>query len=724
MTAFTPLTPAFIPLTHQASQESSRLSDLESCSKRWTHVHDGHNLHQRCLTSLTYIGSNRFVVFGGGFQKDDGEWDVFSDTWMFDIAENSWNELECEGEVPCERGGHTAVGWKDRLILFGGDVGSLDDEDLLADCWRLQVDIPKWREVPGSGRTDSPCARTGATSVLVQGSFLMFGGRTIGDDEEIDVFRLNLQTWIWSRCESFGATDGVMPLTTYCSAAQAVGQSSFLRIGGRADGTLLNEVWHAAVDAVAEDQWQILWTALTPGGIGPSPRMGLGLALVSKQCLVVFGGKDNSVVYNDAYLLFVEYEDGVEKKIRSCDWKPVQEGEQEGAVQERPSQRRAFAMSAAPDVSGIGMRFYVFGGEGEYHGVAEESSFSDLWVFDLDFMDHGLEKMKSNFALATAALTRRMVGLARLFLEDILQGCLQAHFLYEFWDVIQDLMKVFTIGSITCGLTCSVLGPITEYYKEMASRKEQEIQKEALAQFQREAAENRALLESTIQEGDLESGEGETDALIGRGPRSPARAAAIASTGPLPFTENASAQAGNVPTSSAKYADPVELFQENKLAYATLLLMVLSFWGFIAVVPFLLGEDFDCASHIPIVSKVLFWFHLISSLGLELIIIRQTQLGQTLLKRSRGILLVQMSLSIFGRYDVFSDLMFLLMASACGYSLARWSLVIFLLGVVGIQALPGITLIALRRNWAYGFKLNDMNVLLASTDLARGVNFR
>lgn len=44
----------------------------------------------------------------------------FNDTWVFDTSSNTWDELECIGDIPSPRSAHAATVIYDTMFVFGG----------------------------------------------------------------------------------------------------------------------------------------------------------------------------------------------------------------------------------------------------------------------------------------------------------------------------------------------------------------------------------------------------------------------------------------------------------------------------------------------------------------------------------------------------------------------------------------------------------------------------
>ena len=62
------------------------------------------------------IYSNCLYIFGG----KDQDWNKLDDFWKFDINKQTWIEIQKLNETPLKRSGHSAIIYKNFMIIFGG----------------------------------------------------------------------------------------------------------------------------------------------------------------------------------------------------------------------------------------------------------------------------------------------------------------------------------------------------------------------------------------------------------------------------------------------------------------------------------------------------------------------------------------------------------------------------------------------------------------------------
>ena len=98
-------------------------------------------------------------LFGG---RDGGK--VRRDLWAFDLATNTWRELDPVGRGPAARFGHEAV-WVDGVgvVVWAGQAGPTEFFD---DLWAYDPTTNAWDRLPNDGAR--PVARYGSCSAVGQ----------------------------------------------------------------------------------------------------------------------------------------------------------------------------------------------------------------------------------------------------------------------------------------------------------------------------------------------------------------------------------------------------------------------------------------------------------------------------------------------------------------------------------------------------------------------------
>lgn len=228
---------------------------------------------------------NRLVIFGGGDPP-------LNDVHAFDYVSTAWATLTPAPSpqigAPPPRRYHTAVleGFSvPRMVVYGGEgAGS----SMLADTWWLDLSTPS-----GQWTALTPTARRGHTMVYDSDGprMLMFGGFD-GVEEKQDTWALELAGGApaWRQI----VTPNAPPAREQHAATWCFFNDQMLIFGGRAGGTLMNDVWTLNAGSASPD-----WSPLSPQGDPPSPRA--GHSMLSEDCLhaFVFGGTTGPGAWSD-----------------------------------------------------------------------------------------------------------------------------------------------------------------------------------------------------------------------------------------------------------------------------------------------------------------------------------------------------------------------------------------------------------------------------------------
>ena len=87
----------------------------------------------------------------GGFGKGH----QLNDTWLFDIASQTWAEIKTKGKRPPARSNHAAAVWRGGLYVVMGAGGRTFYDDI----WRLDLATGVWKEMEVDG-ADAPTPRS------------------------------------------------------------------------------------------------------------------------------------------------------------------------------------------------------------------------------------------------------------------------------------------------------------------------------------------------------------------------------------------------------------------------------------------------------------------------------------------------------------------------------------------------------------------------------------
>ena len=169
--------------------QASEMHFLDLGTKQWAHAASLGAPSKRSSHSASIVNDTIIVIFGGRGGADGSQ--ALNDVALFDTTNNHWMiGVKVEG-APAPRYGHTAIGLRNKVIVFGG-VG--DQGQLLSDAWVLDIEKPNqlvWSRIQQDGH--APSARTGHVALEAMGSMYIVGGRTdaIGKTTS-DVYAMDL----------------------------------------------------------------------------------------------------------------------------------------------------------------------------------------------------------------------------------------------------------------------------------------------------------------------------------------------------------------------------------------------------------------------------------------------------------------------------------------------------------------------------------------------------
>lgn len=94
----------------------------ESCQR--PAPRDGHSM---CFFLSSSAKRPCLIVFGGNGQQSS---DKLGDTWVFDLVDRTWTELDCDGNVPSPRSYHSAHMIGPYLLIIGGRTADAEDSNV------------------------------------------------------------------------------------------------------------------------------------------------------------------------------------------------------------------------------------------------------------------------------------------------------------------------------------------------------------------------------------------------------------------------------------------------------------------------------------------------------------------------------------------------------------------------------------------------------------------
>ena len=91
---------------------------------------------ERIGHAMAYDSKNNKIVLFGGM---DDNWEYLDDTWLYDLATNTWTEIDTPEMYPEPRSHHAMVYSPavEQILLFGGETYEWDE--ILNDIWVFDV---------------------------------------------------------------------------------------------------------------------------------------------------------------------------------------------------------------------------------------------------------------------------------------------------------------------------------------------------------------------------------------------------------------------------------------------------------------------------------------------------------------------------------------------------------------------------------------------------------
>lgn len=197
---------------------------------------------------------DRLVVFGGRNQDRVNQ----DATWALDLGTLEWTQLANPGARPPARINATMVydAARDRMILFGGNLGNPLMEDPDQSTWALDLATNSWSEIPFAGTP--PASRYYHSAAIDGDAMYVFGGQVDFIRYLNDVYALDLTSDRWSRVRGGGAD---APPTRF-GATLAASEGRLVLVAGH-DATALgnmNDLWSLDIATTS-------WTASATGDV-------------------------------------------------------------------------------------------------------------------------------------------------------------------------------------------------------------------------------------------------------------------------------------------------------------------------------------------------------------------------------------------------------------------------------------------------------------------------
>ena len=171
------------------NKPTAKLYKLDS--NKWIQLGQKKNAFARyCHTFLSYDG--RLYAFGGvNFNEE-----LVNTIICFDPSNNNWSIVRPVSPAPPPRKHHTAVVYKDMMLIYGGE----NKLSVLSDFWVYNFKTNDWKCVNLPGTPPRSCH----SAVIVNKFMLILGGKTGSKTSAAMPFAIDLDTWKYRELEVFG----------------------------------------------------------------------------------------------------------------------------------------------------------------------------------------------------------------------------------------------------------------------------------------------------------------------------------------------------------------------------------------------------------------------------------------------------------------------------------------------------------------------------------------
>ncbi|KAJ5075714.1 kelch domain-containing protein [Anaeramoeba ignava] len=159
--------------------------------------------------NTTVLFQGRMYIYGG-LNKESGRLADREDMYFYDLESEEWQAVEyrksSEDEqikIPQPRDYHTAVVYKNAMVVFAGWKYRFFGSTYFNDLWIFDFAKQTWKEITSEDSSPWPQARTSHTAVISQDKMFIFGGQTRAKDLN-DLWCFDLRTNKWLEINTLG----------------------------------------------------------------------------------------------------------------------------------------------------------------------------------------------------------------------------------------------------------------------------------------------------------------------------------------------------------------------------------------------------------------------------------------------------------------------------------------------------------------------------------------
>ncbi|OWF43573.1 kelch domain-containing protein 10-like [Mizuhopecten yessoensis] len=274
--------------------------DDESSENLVEHNVDYDFLYPRSGHRVAVDEKNMYVL--GGYNPrfwdventEDTYYPLFKELWQFNFSLKKWTLLQTEGNMPIELASHTAVRCGRNLLCFGG-TGVPFGECSSNQLHICNLDTLKWRQLNCTG--EHPQKKYGH-SMNVVGHYLYIVGGTSGFVYNMDIHQLDLRTATWTHLEA--DNQKYIPESRYRHEVASDGTRLYLFGGGTASTSFGFDKMPAF--HFERCMWDEIKTKPDPKNGYPTPRKCHSCVYYEKGAYIC-GGFDSHEIFSDIWKL-------------------------------------------------------------------------------------------------------------------------------------------------------------------------------------------------------------------------------------------------------------------------------------------------------------------------------------------------------------------------------------------------------------------------------------
>jgi Galactose oxidase, central domain/Kelch motif len=178
-----------------------KFNTQSTMSEYWENISATGDLPGNLCRHSAIIYEKKMFLYGG---NDGGNENNY--LYVLDLESYHWTRFLAE--IP-PIDSHSVVVYNSKMIIFGGYIGgNLSNDIFLFDLERHAWSIPEINS--------KPSARADHQSVLYEGHMWVYGGKN-SDERFEDLWKLNLDTFVWTQIHFGGESPGTVSGHTICA---------------------------------------------------------------------------------------------------------------------------------------------------------------------------------------------------------------------------------------------------------------------------------------------------------------------------------------------------------------------------------------------------------------------------------------------------------------------------------------------------------------------------